>query len=66
MIISCSNCGMNCKLQGCIAETIGYKYKGAYQCPYFVPVDIGEKEFGKESYYKKVSHYGERKKISCN
>lgn len=47
MIISCSNCGMNCKLQGCIAEAIGYKYKGAYQCPYFVPVDIGEKNMVK-------------------
>lgn len=66
MIISCSNCGMGKGLDKCLAEAIGYKYQGAFQCPYFVPIDVGKKEFGKESCYKKVSHYGERKKISCN
>lgn len=56
MIISCSNCGMNCRLQGCIAEAIGYKYKGAYQCPYFVPVDIGEKNLERNKLYAKQSN----------
>lgn len=42
MIISCSNCGMGKGLDKCLAEEIGYKYQGAFQCPYFVPIDVGE------------------------
>lgn len=44
MIISCSNCGMGKGLDKCLAEALGYEYRGAYQCPYFTPIDIGEKE----------------------
>ncbi len=42
MIISCSNCSMGKGLDKCLAEEIGYKYQVAFQCPYFVPIDVGE------------------------
>ena len=42
MFISCSNCGMGKGFDKCLAEAMGYKYQGAWQCPYFVPIDVEE------------------------